>query len=155
MHNVKTLVSYAAALLMLLLFALAIVASVLFGARIFRGMQADMENAYHERTASAYIAAKLRAADTQDAVCNTNLDGVDALVISETVDGASYVTYIYAFDGYLTELYCPASAQLTADAGERVIPLDDVTFSVSDGMVQYSCKIDGRSTEMQIVLRAS
>ena len=155
MHRSRNLISYAAALLMLLIFALAVVAAVLYGARTIRKMQTDMELSYYERTASAYVAAKLRSADAGDAVFCCDLDGIPALGIREWVDGEEYVTYIYVHGALLKELFCPASAKLSGDAGETVVPLDLLSFELSDGSVRYTCQYGGRSRESRIALRAA
>jgi len=154
-HSSRNLISYAAALLMLLFFALFTVAAVLCGARTFHKMQTDTELAYHERTAEVYIAAKLRRGDTSDAVFCADLDGIQALGIRELIDGETYITYIYVHDGWLTELFCPASAKLSGDAGETVVPLDSLTFEIDDEFVRYTCVNDGRSRDFRIALRAA
>lgn len=155
MHRSKNLISYAVALLMLLLFALAVVSTVLYGARAFRKMKTDMEQSFHAQTASTYIAAKLRYADVHDAVFCSDVEGIAALGIRENIDGESYITYIYVHNGWLTELYCLSSANLSADAGEKVIPLDAFTFEIVDRSVRYTCVKDGQSRYSRIALRAA
>ena len=91
----KNILSFGISLLLLLLFTVFVVATVLFGARVFRGIRQDMESSYYERTASAYISAKLRHADVSGAVYSKELDGAPAICVRETDGGVSYLTFIY------------------------------------------------------------
>ena len=150
----KSLISYAATLIMLLFFALSVVSVVLFGARTFRGIREDLDVVYYERTASSYISAKLRRADTAGSVYFTEFNDGPAIGICERIDGEPYVTYIYVYDGYLTELFCPEGVLLPGAAGEKVVPLDSMEITVSEGNVSYSCSFAGRMKSSFITLRS-
>ena len=48
---------------------------------------------------------KLHQADSSDSIAAGSFDGQDAIVIRQNYSDQSYVTYLYAYDGYLRELF--------------------------------------------------
>ena len=63
------------------------------------------EDSYASCTALSYVTEKLHQADSSDAIDSGTFDGQDAILIRQEYSGQSYVTYLYAYDGYLRELF--------------------------------------------------
>ena len=61
-------------------------------------------DSYSGRTALAYVTEKMHQNDENGAISRWNFDGENALVIRQRYDEKDYVTYLYAYDGYLREL---------------------------------------------------
>ena len=59
------------------------------------------EDSYTSCTALSYVTEKLHQADNSDAIDAGTFDGQDAILIRQEYSGQSYVTYLYAYDGYL------------------------------------------------------
>jgi len=60
---------------------------------------------YSGRTALAYVTEKMHQNDENGAIADGTFDGENALVIRQRYDEKDYVTYLYAYDGYLRELF--------------------------------------------------
>ena len=78
---------------------------------------------YSGRTALAYVTEKMHQNDENGAIADGTFDGENALVIRQRYDEKDYVTYLYAYDGYLREL-CPGwngskSIRWTEDPGNK------------------------------------
>ena len=109
------------ALLLFGLFAICILAVLLTGADVYQKLTVRDRMTYEIRTAAQYLTTKVRQADAEGRVEAGELDGLEALMISETIDGTVYRTWIYCFDGYIRELFAAIDSELTADAGEKIL----------------------------------
>jgi hypothetical protein len=109
------------------LFAVTASLLVLLEASQYRATVDSMNENYEVRTASSYLAEKLRQHDAAASVAVQELDGVRALALSENADKA-YTTYIYYYDGALRELLVGADASCTLSAGQSIVALS--SFSV-------------------------
>jgi len=126
------------------LFLVCVFAAFLFftlasGARIYKDVSAVMEEQYTSRTALGYVTAKLHQSDAAGCVSLGTLDDVPALVISEEYDGVEYKTFVYCWDGYITELFCPASESLLPSDGLQVIAAEELEFSMEGNLVRIDC----------------
>lgn len=140
---------------------LAFVASMLLvlatGAKIYRNITDRLDTQYSCRTALGYIAAKIRQGDLAGGVALGELAGLQSLVLTEQVDGALYLTYIYYYNGYLVELFCSAEAALPPESGEPLLPLDGLTFSEDPalpGLYLVTCQGRDESYSQQVYLRS-
>lgn len=126
------------------LFLVCVFAAFLFfalasGARIYKDVSAVMEEQYTSRTALGYVTAKLHQSDAAGCVSLGTLEDVPALVISEEFDGVEYKTFVYCWNGYITELFCPASEPLLPSDGLPVITAETLAFSMDGGLVRIDC----------------
>ena len=83
-------------------------------------------------------------------------DGPDALLLYEEIEGTTYVTRVYCYDGYLRELFSAADAQLLPADGEKVLEMQNLTLS-SDGQ-GISARItdpQGNETALYWTLRSA
>ncbi len=123
-------------------FAASALMLVIIGANVYQQTVSDMDTHYAERTAYAYVSEKLRQNDTADAVSIGQLDGVPALILTEEINGESFCTYLYLYDGYLKELFVRKdsfSGDNILTAGQNILPLS--SFSVEyagDRLVKLS-----------------
>ena len=93
------------ALTVFAVFALCVLLVLLSGAKVYRGLVQRGEENFAARTAARYVTMRVRQART---VTVGDFEGCEALVIPENVDGATYLTRLYVYDGHIRELHCPA-----------------------------------------------
>lgn len=134
MVNMRNKTSYSTVLGLLLvcLFAVCMLFTLAYGATIYKDISSVMDSQYGTRTVLSYVVTKVRHYDVAGSVELGSLDGMDAIILREEIDDEKYLTYIYAYDGSLCELFCPAYLELTLDSGEQIISLDELEFSLSD-----------------------
>lgn len=107
-------------------FAASALMLVTIGANVYKRNVANMNVNFSTRTAFSYLTEKLRQNDSSNAVSIGELDGEKALILSQTIDGAEYVTYLYLYEGYLKELYVRKDSFTGSDllsAGQNILAL--------------------------------
>lgn len=121
-------------LLMLLLFgvfAVCVLSVLLTGAKAYRGLTDRDGAAYDRRTCVQYIATRVRQGDIEGGVTVEPFGDAASLCMAQ--DG--YVTRVYWFDGYLMELYTSADAELYPEDGEKIMPLESLSFTMEEGLL--------------------
>ena len=123
-------------LLMLLLFgvfAVCVLIVLLTGARAYRGLTDRDRAAFDRRTCAQYIATKVRQGDAAGAVSVEPFGEATALRLADSEAGC--VTRLYCHDGWLMELYTFADARLEPQDGERIMPLEGLSFEEKGGFL--------------------
>ena len=146
------------ALLLLCVFAACVLSVLLAGAGTYRKLTARDRASYDSRTATQYLATRIRQADRQGAVSVRAFEGRDALVLTEEIDGELYETRIYYCDGYLRELFTVAGADLAPEDGEKILPAGSFLAYADDpaeGLLRLRIQTDnGNWEELTLLLRA-
>ena len=99
-------------------FAFSSVVLILFGADIYKKTVSSMDSNYASRTSVAYLTEKIRQSDTYDAISIDCSSGSEKLLMTREIDGQTYATSLYEYDGYLCELFARTDIELPADAGQ-------------------------------------
>ena len=113
-------------------FAVSVLLLVSIGANIYQKTVNDMDGNYNSRTAFSYITEKIRQNDTSSAVSIGTLDDVPSIILSQEVEGEIFHTYLYEYDGYLTELLTRPGLDLGGNllkAGRPLIRLEQFELS--------------------------
>ena len=96
-------------------------------------------DSYSGRTALAYVTEKMHQNDENGAIADGTFDGENALVIRRRYDEKDYVTYLYAYDGYLRELFIRDGTEAKASDGRKILATKDF-----EAKCEERCKIDWR-----------
>lgn len=132
------------------IFALCILLVLLSGSESYRRLTARGQTAFQNRTATGYIATRIRQADREDAISLETFGDSDALVIRETVGEKTYLTRIYCYNGALWELYTPESGHFSPEDGERLVEIDSLRLSLEKGLLTAQVG----SQKLQLLLRS-
>ena len=131
-------------LIPLLLFAILAVSvlSVLFsGTKTYASITNRDSITYANRTTAQYFSTKLKQTD--------GLIGVEAfgnecaVTLAETINGTTYITRLYCYNGYLYELFSPASADVSPQDGEKLLKLNSMTATIDNGLLTIN--LDGKT----------
>ena len=133
------------ALTVFTVFALCVLLVLLSGAKVYRGLVQRGEENFAARTAARYVTMRVRQART---VTVGDFEGCEALVIPETVDGATYLTRLYVYDGHIRELYCAENAALSPADGEKILPADSLRFDLEDSLLTMT--VDGQALYLDL-----
>ena len=120
-------------------FALCVVLVLLSGAQVYRGLTERGEENFSSHTAACYLTTRIRQAES---VTVGDFEGCHALIIPEQIDGTTYLTRVYVYDGYLRELYCAENADLQPQDGEKVLPAEVLEVTLRDGLL--TMELDGQ-----------
>lgn len=129
------------ALILFAAFAVSILMVLTTGAQAYQNVRSSVENHYSENTCISYIVMKLRHYD--DVTCSVELgeiEGTQALLMSEIIEGDEYITAIYYHDGYVMEIYAEGGYEFTLDDGFKIIEARGLTLSSpSPGLYNVAC----------------
>lgn len=141
-------------LLVLLLFgvfAVCVLLVLLTGADTYQRLSQRDQKGYDERTASQYLATRVRQADQLGGVEVASFEGIDTLILKEEIEGDVYETRVYCYDGYLRELFTAADGDFFPEDGEKILAAGDLTLS-HDGRILTIDLLDGNGQLRQITL---
>lgn len=109
------------------IFAICAFMLVTIGAGVYKKTVNDMDLNYNSRTAFSYVTEKIRQNDTSSAVSIGTLEDRPAIILSQEIDGILFNTYLYEYNGYLTELLVRPDLDIGGDllkAGHPLIRLN-------------------------------
>ncbi|MGM9521428.1 MAG: DUF4860 domain-containing protein [Oscillospiraceae bacterium] len=150
MRDLKRGLGGIAGLFLVTIFAACMLLSLAAGAGIYQDISEVMERQYSERTASSYLVTRVRQFNSLGMITVGELEGCQALILRESGYDGDYLTYIYCWNGYLRELYCPEGESLSVTDGETVIAASSVSFLIDGGVMRIECTTDG-GTAVQYV----
>ncbi len=104
-------------------FALSALMLILIGSGVYKKTVDRMNDNFNLRTTTAYLTEKIRQGDIAGGVSVEDFAGNNALVLTQEYYGTEYSTYLYAYNGYLKELFTAKDNQLSADAGTDILPV--------------------------------
>lgn len=140
--------------------AACIVIVLITGANLYSRSNARDTEDYYKRTVTSYVTTRV----SQSAVSGCFFVGDfheavpketgDTFFFTEVFDGVTYVTRLYCHDGELYELFSPMSAKLEPSAGEKVLSVESMNFTVKNGFLTADIVFDGGESEaVRISLR--
>ena len=143
-------------LLLCCIFAISVLAVLLLGVDVYRGIAQSSMTGYSERTCLAYIAAKVRHNDSVNSVTVSDIRGVPALQFSHEFDGRQYLTSIYLWNGQMRELFHDASIILPPDVGNPIGAAEILDFiDRGNGIIEARCYAGNSEVTMLISPRSS
>ena len=88
---------------------------------IYRSATEHSSLNYTAGTSLSYISEKIHQSDENGSVSLGTFDGLDALILEQEYDGASYFTYIYTDEHELKELFVKEGVQADASRGRQIL----------------------------------
>ena len=137
-EHAKQNISGLLALLLFAVFAVCILSVLLSGTEVYQRLTDRDDAAYTHRTVVQYLSTKVRQADCAQMIAVEDFCGTTALVFSEDLEGEIFDTRIYCRDGYLYELFSPASRDAVPEDGEPLLPLQSMEIVWEDNLLRFS-----------------
>lgn len=123
------------ALLLFGVFAVCILMVLLTSADAYQNLTEKDRKSYDNRVCGQYIATQVRQYDHSGSLSVAPFGDGDAVFLWQEIDGEVYHTIIYSYEGYLMELFCSASYELSPEDGERLMPIDELRVSFDGRML--------------------
>jgi uncharacterized MAPEG superfamily protein len=142
------------ALLLFAVFAVCVLSVLLTGANAYRRLTERDQVSYDDRTVVQYLATKVRQADRAGGVTVETFQGTDALVLSEELDGSTYCTWLYCYNGYLRELFASADAELSPEDGEKILEAGGLQVESDGNTLRLKLQTDSGWRSMVLALRS-
>lgn len=122
-------------MLLFLAFVLCAIFTVLIGSRVYENITARSNQNFTGNTALSYIANKVRQGDREGMVEVREIDGTKVLVLSQSVDGTAYETWIYYLDGTVRELFANPESGLGLKDGLKIIECGGLDMSLDGSLL--------------------
>ena len=126
-------------------FAVCLLIVLLFGAQLYQNLVQRGEESFRQRTATQYLRTRVQQAEH---ISLSDFQGCEALAIREEIDGISYVTRVYFYEGFLRELFSAESAALAPGDGEKIMPVESLNFQIDDDLL--TAVVDGQEVVLQL-----
>ena len=163
-RNANHMIEFIFPLVLFLVFAISALTVLLLATNIYRKTTENSRLNFTSQTAIAYIEEKIHQSDNLaadeyggDTSCVSigEFAGTDALMISQEVNGAAYITCIYEYDGELREIFTQSLDDALPESGRSIIKTQDFAMEeLSYGLYRFTCTdADGRTTEACIATR--
>ena len=135
-------------------FTLSAIVIILFAARVYQATVSKATMTYNANTSLAYIREKMHQHKDENAISVTAIGGHSALKLTETIADEEYVTYIYAYDGSLRELFMKSGSEDTIPPSSGSVILPVLAFDieiVNDNLLYFSCTdSDGQTSNAYV-----
>lgn len=137
------------------LFAVCVLLVLWNGAGVYKRLVDRDRNQYDNRTAAGYVTTRVRQSDRAKSVRLEDFEGESALIFQEEIEGNVYETRIYAYDGYIRELFTAAGAECMPGDGEKVIAARELSFCREESLLRIEiCMDDGNKQTLFLQLRS-
>lgn len=145
-----------AALALTCVFGATLLLSLAAGAMVYRRVADRVQESADARVSLSYITAKLHASDVAGLVERKTFGEGDAVFLYQDLDGITYETILYVYDGYLMEMLCEEGWELDPEFGETVFPAQTLEVSEqTEGLLHLSLTgADGRTQSADVYIRS-
>ena len=143
---------------LMLLFVLCALAVIAIGANIYKKNVSAMADNNSHRIASAYITEKVRQNDIYGDIYTRLLFDEEILVMSKEINGETYNTYIYDFDGNLMEIMARANLDMIyPQSGQKIMKITSFGVrEVSEKLIKVEIVLeDGTEDSLYITKRST
>lgn len=124
-------------------FGATLLLSLVTGASAYRNVAARTEQGANTRVGLTYLTTKIHGADHADAVYVGTFGGTDAIYLLQDMDGLTYETILYVYDGQLRELLCEQGWELEPEDGESISEARSLTVSEPEAGLLRLTFVDG------------
>lgn len=139
-----------------LVYAIALLMFAFLGASVYRNVTSQMQQHQIQRAAESYLREKIRQHDRKDAIQIGEVEGQQALQITEQIEEKEYATYIYTDDGMLKELFISAEKEPRLQDGTAILELNNLTLEEEgDGYLKIRLQMDGGKEHSFLIRKRS
>ncbi len=119
-------------LIMFLTFTLSTVYVTIYCVDVYKKITEKSQENYDLRTGLLYISNKIKSVDN---VYINEIKNIDMIIIPETIDGVSYETRIYCYNGKLMEIFTEKDNDVPLSSGMYITDMNSMTIEEEDGLI--------------------
>lgn len=128
-----------ASLILTCVFGATLLLSLIAGAGVYRRVAERTEQGANTRVGLTYLTAKIHGYDSADTVYAGTFGGSDAVYLLQDVDGHTYETILYVYDGQLREMLCEQGWEPEPEGGEAITEARSLTVEEpTDGLLRLT-----------------
>lgn len=130
-HNINLVFT----LVLLGIFALSALSVAVLGAQVYGRTAEQMNNNFNTRTSLIYITEKIRQCPGKNIEIK-DVDGSQALVLSQKVDGKNYESWIFSSNGKLREVMVPNGSKVKAVDGQEIMDIGSFDLELKGNLLE-------------------
>ncbi|HBU11847.1 MAG TPA: DUF4860 domain-containing protein [Clostridiales bacterium] len=115
---------------------------VVLGANAYKGISGAMTENYNVRSSLTYLTEKIRQGDAYGDILISELAGGDALVLTQEIEEETYETWIYLYEGKLTEMFIRQGTEFVPEFGQAIMDLSGFKIAALDGRLFRVTAVD-------------
>ena len=130
---------------------------IAIGASVYRQTVDTMSENYSLRTSYSYITEKIRRSDTEAGVEAGRIGDSPSLLLHSNIDGISYTTYLYYYEGSLMEMFVRSDMEFSEEKGTPIMEISGLKFAPSEDKKTVHIEIteaDGTRRTVLVKLRS-
>lgn len=161
-QNSKRSISSLAPFILFVILTTCLLSVLLTGADLYQNITKRDQISFDQRTLVQYITTKIRQNDVLGQIIVSDFDSSsdsslgNTLHIYETIDGRTFSTRIYYYDGYIYELFSEKGLDFSMSDGQPLLQVKDLSFSLSQDMLKIDIQYDEDQEEvLYIFLRSN
>lgn len=146
--------NYASILALLCIFIIGSLVLMNVGVHVYKNIVENNAQNFRLRASLSYVATKVRQYDTADTVFVREEDGIPMLVFAEELEGATYLTRIYCYDGNMMELFQEEGLEHDLNDGFEIMELDDLQIEQQENQILLTAMDGGEKESLTLSLRS-
>lgn len=152
----KHLIDLVFPIALLFVFATSSLVVLVLAANIYSSTTNQIQTNDQNRTSLSYISQKMRQNDMGGDISIEKVDDIDCLTIRSSLNGNSYITYIYEYEGVLKELFVNADVRISLKNGKDIMTIDSLSmYEIDDGLFSFLSTDKGGKTNSLIISERS
>lgn len=135
------------------IFAMSALFVAVLGAQVYGKTVDNMDSNYNTRNSLVYISEKIKQSPGRT-ISIDEVDGEQALVLSQKVNGKDYESWIFSNGGKLKEVMIPKGNKVKGMDGQEIMDITKFSVEVNDNLIKVSV-FDKDGKEEYVVLSKS
>ncbi|MEG0369295.1 MAG: DUF4860 domain-containing protein [Hungatella sp.] len=135
-ENQKGTISALFVILLFMVFVMSVFFTILIGAKVYENVNVRSERLYAGSVSLGYIANKIRQSDADGMVNLIDVEGTSVLELQQEIEGQRYVTWIYAYEGYVRELFMRPDSGLALADGMPIVAEEGLSMTEEGDMLR-------------------
>ena len=144
-----------AALTLACVFGMTMLLSLATGAGVYRRVADRVERSARQRVGLTYITAKLHAFDAAGGIRAGKFGDVDAVFLTQELEGVVYETALYVHEGWMKEVLYEQGWTMTPADGTAITEARSLTVEEADGLLTLTyTDPEGRTDTARLMVRS-
>ena len=137
-------------------FAASALIIVIMGADVYQKSVNDMNRNSTIRTSLSYLSEKIHQNDAENGIRIDQLNDRPSLVLTQNLNGETYETWIYAYDGMLCEIMTDLENGFTPEEGQPILEIGSFSLEQNGSRIILTVSdTQGNTSSLSVSPRSS
>lgn len=137
-------------------FAASALTIVIMGADVYQKSVNDMNRNSTIRTSLSYLSEKIHQNDAENGIRIDQLNNLPSLVLTQNLNGETYETWIYAYDGMLCEIMTDLENGFTPEEGQPILEIGSFSLEQNGSRIILTVSdTQGNTSSLSVSPRSS